>query len=101
MEKYLENKKNVIKYILKKDLYNNKDIISNKDKMNLLNIYLLKEKITNDSKEEGTVNFNRLIQKLPVTIKDFQELAKKTKNKKNILHKQYQKYLISRIRRMQ
>ena len=62
--------------------------------MNLLNIYLLKEKITNDSKEEGTVNFNRLIQKLPVTIKDFQELAKKTKNKKNILHKQYQKYFI-------
>ena len=94
MEKYLENKKNVIKYILKKDLYNNKDIISNKDKMNLLNIYLLKEKISNDSKEEGTVNFNRLIQKLPVTIKDFQELAKKTKNKKNILHKQYQKYFI-------
>ena len=94
MEKYLENKKNVIKYILKKDLYNNKDIIYNKDKMNLLNIYLLKEKITNDSKEEGTVNFNRLIQKLPVTIKDFQELAKKTKNKKNILHKQYQKYFI-------
>ena len=94
IEDYLENKNNVIKYILKKDLYNNKDIIYNKDKMNLLNIYLLKEKISNDSKEEGTVNFNRLIQKLPVTIKDFQELAKKTKNKKNILHKQYQKYFI-------
>ena len=97
IEDYLENKKNVIKYILKKDLYNNKNITSNKDKMNLLNIYLLKESISNDSKEEGTVNFNRLIQKIPVTIKHFEELDKKVVIKENFLLKDNQRYFIKHI----
>ena len=94
---YLENKKNVIEYILKKDMYNNQDIIYNEDKMNLLGIYLMKEKISKDSKEEGTVNFNRLIQKMPVTKEDFQEIDKKIVNKKNFLYEKNNKYYIEHI----
>ena len=43
------------------DLYNIKYINLNKDKMNLLFIYLIKEKFLDDLDEEGTINFNRLI----------------------------------------
>ena len=43
----------------------------NEDKMNLLYLYLLEEIFEEKYKEEDLTNFNRLIQKIPVTIKDF------------------------------
>ena len=68
---YLKNKQNVIKYIIRKKLYDNPQIILNEDKMNLLNLYMLREIIEENYKENDLTNFNRLIQKKPVTIKDF------------------------------
>ena len=62
--------------------------------MNLLSIYLMKEKFLNASIEEGTINLNRLIQKMPVKLEDFQEFHKKNPNNNNILHKIDENYAI-------
>ena len=97
MKKFLKNKKNVIEYIIKKDLYNNKEIILNEDKMNLLCIYLLKEKIYDNLNEEGTINFNRLIQKMPVRKEDYEEYKNKFIDKKVFLHKIDNEYFIEHI----
>ena len=94
MKYYLKNKKNVIEYILKKDLYNNKNIILREDKMNLLCIYLMKEKISDDSNEEGTINFNRLIQKMPVRKEDFEEYKNKFTDKNVFLYIKNNRYYV-------
>ena len=94
MKYYLKNKKNVIEYILKKDLYNNKNIILREDKMNLLCIYLMKEKISDDSNEEGTINFNRLIQKMPVRKEDFEEYKNKFIDKNVFLYIKNNRYYV-------
>ena len=94
---YFMNKKNVIEYTFKKDLYNNKDITLNEDKMNLLSLFLMKEMINEDSDKEGTLNFIRLMQKIPVTVEEFKEYDKREKNKKNILHKIDGDYYIEHI----
>ena len=86
IKKYFINKKNVIEFILKKDLYNNENITTNEDKMNFLSLLLMKEKFKERSdKEEGTLNLIRLMQKVPVTVEEFQEYNEKDKNKKNSL----------------
>ena len=80
--KYLKDRKNVIKYILRNNLYNNPQITSNEDKMNLLFLFLLKELISDKYKEKELVNFNRLTQKIPVTKNDFEKLFKGDKQNK-------------------
>ena len=80
--KYLKDRKNVIKYILRNNLYNNPQITSNEDKMNLLFLFLLKELISDKYKEKELVNFNRLTQKIPVTKNDFEKLFKEDKQNK-------------------
>ena len=83
---YLKNKKNVINYILKKDIYNNNSILSNEDKMNLLYLYLLNESIPENCDENKLINFNRLIQKIPVTTKDFNEFNQKNNENKLMMY---------------
>ena len=80
--KYLKDRKNIIKYILRNNLYNNPQITSNEDKMNLLFLFLLKELISDKYKEKELVNFNRLTQKIPVTKNDFEKLFKGDKQNK-------------------
>ena len=80
IEYFLNGRKKVIEYIIKHDLYNNGQIISNEDKMNLLFIYLTKEKFKISFKEGDSINFNRLMQKKPVTKEDFEEIEKKDEN---------------------
>ena len=95
IKKYFINKKNVIEFILKKDLYNNENINTNEDKMNFLSLLLMKEKFKERSdKEEGTLNLIRLMQKVPVTVEEFQEYNEKDKNKKNSLVKEGGDYYI-------
>ena len=95
IKKYFINKKNVIEFILKKDLYNNENITTNEDKMNFLSLLLMKEKLKERSdKEEGTLNLIRLMQKVPVTVEEFQEYNEKDKNKKNSLVKEGGDYYI-------
>ena len=95
IKKYFINKKNVIEFILKKDLYNNENITTNEDKMNFLSLLLMKEKLKEKSdKEEGTLNLIRLMQKVPVTVEEFQEYNEKDKNKKNSLVKEGGDYYI-------
>ena len=98
IKKYFINKKNVIEFILKKDLYNNENITTNEDKMNFLSLLLMKEKLKEKSdKEEGTLNLIRLMQKVPVTVEEFQEYNEKDKNKKNSLVKEGGDYYIQQI----
>ena len=66
----------MISYILKKNLYNNLQITSNEDKMDSLSIYLLRDEIYTNDKEDELINFNRLIQKTPVTINEFSQFNK-------------------------
>ena len=92
---FLKNKKNVINYIKKKDLFNAEYIISNEDKSNLLFLYLLYEKFPKNYDENNLINFNRLIQSMPVNEKDFNLINKendinkliKIDNIDTILHK--------------
>ena len=77
---YLEQRKKVMEYIIKHDLYNNEQITSNEDKMNLLTLYLMEEKFKISFKEGDSINFNRLMQKMPVTKEDFEEMEKKDEN---------------------
>ena len=74
---YLQNKQKIINYIMKKNLYDSPLINSNEDKMNLLTLYLLNENFYSIYNEDELINFNRLIQSMPVTKEDFQELIKK------------------------
>ena len=98
IKKYFINKKNVIEFILKKDLYNNENITTNEDKMNFLSLLLMKEKFKEKSdKEEGTLNLIRLMQKVPVTVEEFQEYNEKDKNKKNSLVKEGGDYYIQQV----
>ena len=98
IKKYFINKKNVIEFILKKDLYNNENITTNEDKMNFLSLLLMKEKFKERSdKEEGTLNLIRLMQKVPVTVEEFQEYNEKDKNKKNSLVKEGGDYYIQHV----
>ena len=98
IKKYFINKKNVIEFILKKDLYNNENITTNEDKMNFLSLLLMKEKFKERSdKEEGTLNLIRLMQKVPVTVEEFQEYNEKDKNKKNSLVKKGGDYYIQHV----
>ena len=98
IKKYFINKKNVIEFILKKDLYNNENITTNEDKMNFLSLLLMKEKFKERSdKEEGTLNLIRLMQKVPVTVEEFQEYNEKDKNKKNSLVKGGGDYYIQHV----
>ena len=98
IKKYFINKKNVIEFILKKDLYNNENITTNEDKMNFLSLLLMKEKLKEKSdKEEGTLNLIRLMQKVPVTVEEFQEYNEKDKNKKNSLVKKGGDYYIQHV----
>ena len=71
LKDYLIEKQNIIKYIIDKDLYNDQEIISNQDKLNLLSLYLMYEDLEPDYKEDELINFNRLIQKKPIKISDF------------------------------
>ena len=48
----------------------NNSILSNEDKMNLLYLYLLNEYIPEKYDEKDLINFNRLIQHIPVTKKE-------------------------------
>ena len=93
-KKYIKNKQNVITYILNNNLYNNKQIISNEDKMNLLFLYLLKEEFPEYKDGSKLVNFNRLTQPMPVTINDFINLKNKNKNDE-LFKKENGKYYIS------
>ena len=98
----IENKQKVIDYIIKQDLYNNLSIILNEDKMNLLNLFLLTENFDENLGEDGLTNFNRLLQSVPVTRKDFFEFnkgnnsnkLKKNKKKDFIVHILYYSYQI-------
>ena len=63
--------------------------------MNFLSLLLMKEKLKEKSdKEEGTLNLIRLMQKVPVTVEEFQEYNEKDKNKKNSLVKEGGDYYI-------
>ena len=98
IKKYFINKKNVIEFILKKDLYNNENINTNEDKMNFLSLLLMKEKFKEKSdKEEGTLNFIRLMQKIPVTVEELQKYNEKDKNKNNSLVNEGGDYYIQHI----
>ena len=90
---YLKNKQNVITYIIKKKIYHIPKIIMNEDKMNLLYLYLLEEIFEEKYKEEDLTNFNRLIQKTPVTLKDFNSFNKG--NKRNLLINMDKTYYIA------
>ena len=68
---YLQNKQKIINYIKKRNLYDNPLIESNEDKMNLLTVYLFNENFYSIYNEDELINFNRLIQPIPVTKEDF------------------------------
>ena len=93
IQDYLKNKQNVISYILKKNLYNNLQITSNEDKMDSLSIYLLRDEFYTNDKEDELINFNRLIQKSPVTINEFSQFNKG--NNRNNLKKMDNVYYVS------
>ena len=93
IEDYLKNKQNVIRYIFKKDLYNKIHITSNEDKMNSLSLYLMRDDVDPNEKEDELINFNRLIQISPVTIDEFNKYNKG--NNRNILEKINKNYYIS------
>ena len=93
IKEYLKNKQNVITYIIKKKIYHIPKIIMNEDKMNLLYLYLLEEIFEEKYKEEDLTNFNRLIQKTPVTLKDFNSFNKG--NKRNLLINMDETYYIA------
>ena len=93
IKEYLKNKQNVITYIIKKKIYHIPKIIMNEDKMNLLYLYLLEEIFEEKYKEEDLTNFNRLIQKTPVTLKDFNSFNKG--NKRNLLINMDKTYYIA------
>ena len=65
---FFKVKKILIEYLKKNNTYNNTQITSNEDKMNLLFLYLLHEEEYDENK---MINVNRLIQKLPITQEDF------------------------------
>jgi len=92
---YLNNKKNVIQYVIKKSIFEIDAIKNNEDKMNLLNLYILKEDFEIDYNEDELINFNRLIQSMPVKKEDFiqnkkikfqNELITKKDNKEYVIH---------------
>jgi len=89
---FIKTRQNVIKYILDNNLYNNEQIISNENKMNLLLLYLLKEEFNIYYNENVSINFNRLIQPIPVTINDFKKI--KEINKMDELIKRNNNYYI-------
>ena len=70
-EYFLLNKKKVIEYVIKRSIFTNIQIENNEDKMNLLNLYILKEDFGIDFEEDNLINFNRLIQPMPITKEDF------------------------------
>ena len=86
-KEYLNNKKNVMKYVIKKSLFENDEIKNNEDKMNLLNLYILKETFEINYNEDELINFNRLIQPMPVKKEDFINFIqnKKVKYKNNLI----------------
>jgi len=84
---YLKNIKNVINYLIQKDIYNNNSILSNEDKMNLLYLYLLNESIPEKYDEKNLINFNRLIQPAPVTKEDFNKFNGNDKENKLVIYK--------------
>lgn len=97
-KEYLNNKKSVMKYVIKKSIFKNDEIKNNEDKMNLLNLYILKETFEINYNEDELINFNRLIQPMPVKKEDFinfiqnkkvkfqNELIKKKNNKEYVAH---------------
>ena len=88
-KRYIENKKNVIKFVLDKCSFSNDEITRNEDKLNLLMLYILKE-YANEF-----INFNRLFQKVPVTKEDFFEFKKKSKYGNNLINND--KYIYHKI----
>jgi len=70
-KEYLNNKKNVMQYVIKKSIFENNEINNNEDKMNLLNLYILKENFKINYNEDELINFNRLIQPMPINKEDF------------------------------
>ena len=70
---------------MKKNLYDSPLINSNENKMNLLTLYLLNENFYSIYNEDELINFNRLIQSMPVTKKDFQETNKESTINKLII----------------
>ena len=68
---YIKNRQKVIKYILDNDLYKKEQITSHRDKMNLLFLYLLSEDFSKYNDENESINFNRLIQEMPINTQDF------------------------------
>ncbi len=93
-KKYIKNRQKVINYILENDLYNNNEIISYEYKMNLLFLYLLKEEFSEYYDEKDFINFNRLMQHMPVNKNDFINLKNKNENDK-LFQKKNGKYYIS------
>ena len=76
---YINNKKNVLKYVLINSAFSNKDITNDENKANLLILYILKDK------EGNLINFNRLFQKSSINKEDFFKFNKKKSEYINIL----------------
>ena len=69
-EDYFAERSKVAEFVLKNNIFNNKYIINNEDKMNILIILILYDKL--DEKGES-INFNRLLQTNNITIFDLKK----------------------------
>ena len=75
-QEYIDQRKRIIKMINKNNIFNKENIINNEDKMNILIILLLYDKL-ND--EDESINFNRFLYSDVVNfkqIKDYLTLEK-------------------------
>ena len=84
-EKYFDERRKVAEYVYINDIFNNKDIINSEDKMNILIILILYDKLN----EKGeSINFNRLLQTKDITIDDIKNYIIENKIKDIIIKEQ-------------
>ena len=67
---YFNKRQKVADFVLKNDIFNNKDIIRDEDKMNILIILILYDEL--DEKNES-INFNRLLQTKNITLNELKK----------------------------
>ena len=65
--KYIRNKKNIAQLILNNKVLENEKIINNEDKMNILVILMIYEKL---DEKKSSINFNRLLQTEKITFEE-------------------------------
>ena len=72
-KKYIKNRISIAKLIIEKDILNNKSIIHNEDKMNILMILVLFDSLDDNNE---SINFNRILQDKGVKFLELESFVK-------------------------